>query len=67
MMVRSPLQLLKKWINERLGKEMFEYGSKEKKDQIGVVTGLAYTSFGGDVLSIEVNSFEGKGNLVHNW
>ena len=29
-----------------------------------MVTGLAYTSFGGDVLSIEVNYFEGKGRLV---
>ena len=61
---KKSVTVTKKWINEKLGKEMFEYGSKEKKDQIGVVTGLAYTSFGGDVLSIEVNSFEGKGNLV---
>lgn len=61
---KKSVTVSKKWINEKLGKEMFEYGSKEKKDQIGVVTGLAYTSFGGDVLSIEVNSFEGKGNLV---
>ena len=52
-----------KLINEWLGKEMFEYGVKEKKDQVGVVTGLAYTSFGGDVLSIEVNYFDGKGKL----
>ena len=43
---------------------MFEHGVKEKKDQVGVVTGLAYTSFGGDVLQIEVNYFEGKGRLV---
>ena len=61
---KKSVTVTKKWVNEKLGKEMFEYGSKEKKDQIGVVTGLAYTSFGGDVLSIEVNSFEGKGNLV---
>ena len=53
-----------KLITEWLGKQMFEYGVKEKKDQIGVVTGLAYTSFGGDVLSIEVNYFDGKGALV---
>ncbi len=53
-------KLVVKW----LGKEIFEYGSKEKKDQVGVVTGLAYTEFGGDVLSIEVNYFEGKGRLI---
>ena len=61
---KKSVTVTKKWINEKLGKEMFEYGSKEKKDQVGVVTGLAYTSFGGDVLSIEVNYFEGKGRLV---
>ena len=52
-----------KLIKEWLGKEIFEHGSKEKKDQVGIVTGLAYTEFGGDVLSIEVNYFEGKGRL----
>ena len=53
-----------KLITEWLGKQMFDHGVKEKKDQIGVVTGLAYTSFGGDVLQIEVNYFEGKGRLA---
>ena len=60
---KKSVTITKKLINEWLGKEMFEYGVKEKKDQVGVVTGLAYTSFGGDVLSIEVNYFEGKGKL----
>ena len=53
-------KLIRKW----LGKEIFEYGNKEKQNQIGVVTGLAYTSFGGDILQIEVNYFEGKGKLI---
>ena len=43
-----------------------EYGKKEKKDQVGTVTGLAYTSFGGDILQIEANKFEGKGNFDLN-
>ncbi|MBO7703547.1 MAG: endopeptidase La [Solobacterium sp.] len=60
---KKSVTVTNKLINEWLGKEMFEYGVKEKKDQVGVVTGLAYTSFGGDVLSIEVNYFEGKGRL----
>ena len=60
---KKSVTVTSKLINEWLGKEMFEYGVKEKKDQVGVVTGLAYTSFGGDVLSIEVNYFEGKGRL----
>lgn len=51
-------------INEWLGKEIFEFGKKETQNQIGVVTGLAYTSFGGDVLPVEVTFFEGKGRLI---
>ena len=61
---KKTVTITKKQINAWLGKEMFEYGSKEKKDQVGVVTGLAYTEFGGDVLSVEVNYFDGKGNLI---
>lgn len=61
---KKSVTITKKLIGQWLGKEMFEYGAKEKKDQVGVVTGLAYTSFGGDVLSVEVNYFEGKGRLV---
>ncbi len=61
---KKSVTVTQKLINQWLGKEIFEYGVKEKNDQVGVVTGLAYTSFGGDVLSIEVNYFEGKGNMV---
>ena len=57
------VKITKKLINEWLGHEQFEYGTKEKKNQIGVVTGLAYTAFGGDVLQVEVNYFEGEGKL----
>ncbi len=35
-----------------------------KENQVGVVNGLAYTPFGGDVLPIEVNYYKGTGNLV---
>lgn len=61
---KRKVNVTKKAIHEWLGPEIYEYGIKEKKDQVGVVTGLAYTSFGGDVLSIEVNYFAGKGNFV---
>ena len=60
---KKSIKINKKLINTWLGHEIFEYGTKEKKNQIGVVTGLAYTSFGGDILPIEVNHFEGKGKL----
>lgn len=46
-----------------LGKEKYKYNEKNK-EQIGVVNGLAYTPYGGDVLPIEVNYYKGKGNLI---
>lgn len=53
-----------KKVKEYLGREKFDYTKKEEDAQIGVVTGLAYTQFGGDILPVEVNYFEGKGNLI---
>ncbi|MCF0117939.1 MAG: endopeptidase La [Bacilli bacterium] len=53
-----------KEVRSYLGIEKFDDSKKEKVDQIGVVTGLAYTQFGGDILPIEVNYFKGKGQLV---
>ena len=37
---------------------------KEKTNEVGLVNGLAYTDFGGDLIPIEVNYFTGKGNLI---
>lgn len=53
-----------KKVREYLGTPIFENSKKEQKPQIGVVTGLAYTEFGGDILPIEVNYFKGKGALI---
>ena len=53
-----------KKVREYLGIEIFDYSKKEKEAQIGVVTGLAYTEFGGDILPIEATYFKGKGGLV---
>ena len=61
---KKKVSVTKKTVNEWLGPEIFEYGTKEKKDQVGVVTGLAYTSFGGDVLQVEVNYFAGTGKFI---
>ncbi|KIL53307.1 peptidase [Jeotgalibacillus alimentarius] len=47
-----------------LGKKKFRYGQAEVEDQIGVATGLAYTTVGGDTLQIEVSLSPGKGKLV---
>ncbi|MBR4461001.1 MAG: endopeptidase La [Erysipelotrichaceae bacterium] len=61
---KKSVRITKKLINTWLGHEIYDYGTKEKKNQVGVVTGLAYTSFGGDILPVEVNYFEGKGALI---
>ncbi|WP_077616568.1 endopeptidase La [Caenibacillus caldisaponilyticus] len=52
-----------KTIEKFLGKPVFRYGQAETEDQVGVATGLAYTPFGGDTLSIEVSILPGKGKL----
>lgn len=57
-------EITTKNIEEYLGKEKFFYMKKSKSKEIGVVNGLAYTVFGGDVLPIEVNLFKGKGELI---
>ena len=50
-------------ISDFLGVEKFRYGLAEKEDQVGVVTGLAWTSVGGDLLSIEALKLPGKGRM----
>ncbi|GAA0483632.1 endopeptidase La [Salinibacillus aidingensis] len=53
-----------KMLEEMLGKPRFRYGQAEEEDQIGAATGLAYTTAGGDTLSIEVSIYPGKGKLT---
>ncbi len=50
-------------LEEFLGVKKFRYGLAEQEDQIGVVTGLAWTSVGGDLLSIEALRLPGKGRM----
>ena len=51
-------------IEELLGKKKYIYMENSVTDEVGVVNGMAYTVFGGDILPIEANLFKGKGNLV---
>ncbi len=51
-------------LEEMLGKKKYSYGQAESEDQIGVATGLAYTTVGGDTLQIEVSLSPGSGKLV---
>ena len=50
-------------LEKYVGKPKYSHNLKDSKDQVGVVTGLAYTQFGGDTLMIEVNYYKGKGQL----
>ncbi len=56
--------ITEKNVEEFLGKPRFHYGQAEQEDQVGVATGLAYTTVGGDTLQIEVSLSPGKGKLV---
>ncbi|MFN3661676.1 endopeptidase La [Yoonia sp.] len=50
-------------LNDFLGVEKHRFGLAEEKDQIGVVTGLAWTSVGGELLNIEALRLPGKGRM----
>ncbi|MBK9657972.1 MAG: endopeptidase La [Rhodanobacteraceae bacterium] len=47
-----------------LGVRRFQYGQAEEKDEVGLVTGLAWTEVGGDILSIEASIVPGRGKLI---
>lgn len=51
-------------IEELLGKKKYSYLEQLEEDEIGVVNGMAYTVFGGDILPIEATLFKGKGDLI---
>lgn len=71
---KSVLKILKKTtdhvavevndLEELLGKAPFDHTKKQPKPQVGVVTGLAWTQFGGDIFPIEVNHFKGSGKFI---
>lgn len=60
----TTLKVTPEVVNELLKKRIFEHSKQSEKSEAGVVTGLAYTQFGGDILPIEVTHFPGKGGLI---
>ena len=50
-------------ITDYLGIKKFKYGEAENEDRVGVVTGLAWTEFGGEILKIETVNMPGKGRM----
>lgn len=60
----STVDVTKDNLEDFLGKVRFFNNQNREEDQVGIVTGLAYTTFGGDTLDIEVTYYKGKGGLV---
>ena len=52
-------------LSEYLGVQRFDYGKADEQNRIGLVTGLAWTSVGGELLTIETASVPGKGKLTY--
>jgi ATP-dependent Lon protease len=61
---KKPVVISAKKLREYLGPEPYDATQTEKTDQVGLATGLAYTSVGGEVLFIEVALTPGKGQVV---
>ncbi len=57
------LEVTTEKLEELLGAPRFKFGLAEEKDQVGAVTGLAWTEVGGDLLSIEALRLPGKGRM----
>lgn len=52
-------------LDKYLGVRQFNFGKKDQDDQIGMVTGLAWTEVGGDILQIEATVLDGKGKAIN--
>ena len=60
---KDSVNLNTQMVEKFLGHPKFMYDRAEKEDRVGVVTGLAWTMFGGDILPIEVSVMDGSGKL----
>jgi len=62
---KRKVNVTQKNLDDYLGVRKFTYGRAEQQNEIGLVTGLAWTEVGGDLLSIEATVVPGKGKLIH--
>ena len=63
--VRKSVQVTVRNLDRYLGVRRFSFGLAEENDEIGQVTGLAWTEVGGELLAIEAMAIAGKGRLQH--
>lgn len=61
---KNQVKITERNVEQYLGKKKYTFELRNKKDEVGIVRGLAWTSVGGDTLQIEVNVLPGKGQLV---
>jgi ATP-dependent Lon protease len=62
--VKGKISITPKNLDKYLGVRRYTYGMAEKANQIGQVTGLAWTEVGGELLTIEATLMPGKGNII---
>jgi len=62
---KSAVKITPRSLDKYLGVRRFRYGKAEENDQVGQVTGLAWTEVGGELLTIEAAVVPGKGKLTH--
>ncbi len=58
------IKVTAKVVNDYLGAQKFRFGEAEREDQVGVVTGLAWTEVGGELLTVEALMMPGKGKMT---
>jgi ATP-dependent Lon protease len=60
----SAINITSKNLDKFLGVRRFDFGRAEEQNEIGLVTGLAWTEVGGDLLQVEATLVAGKGQLL---
>ena len=58
------ITITSKNIEDFLGAKKFRFGETDDENQVGIVTGLAWTQSGGDILTIEAVAMSGKGKMT---
>jgi ATP-dependent Lon protease len=61
---KRSIEVDRRLVMKYLGTPKFRYGMKEREDQVGIVTGLAWTEMGGEILTTEATVMPGKGKLI---
>jgi ATP-dependent Lon protease len=62
---KAAIEVTSENLDQYLGVQKFTFGRAEQQNEVGLVTGLAWTQVGGDLLSIEGTVVPGKGKLIH--